>query len=572
MSKPDPSPWRVAAIASALVVVGGALYLPVLGHEFVGWDDPIFFEKNPALAKGLSLDGLEWALTSTRAANWLPVTRLTLLLDHDLHGLDPTGVHAQNLAFHLASGVLLFLAGLRMTGRPFAAAALAAIFLLHPLNVESVAWASERKGMVSGFFWMLGLWVYSGMGERGVGERGLGWPRGLALAACLALGLMSKLVLVTLPAILLLLDFWPLRRLGDPGARRPIEPARLRRAVLEKIALVPLVLGATALVFVAQRSAGAVASLEQIPVLQRIANVLVSIGVYVGHFVWPRDLAVLYPYSSADLSTANVVAAALGVGVATLAACLQWRRRPYLLVGWTWFLVSLIPMSGLVQLGSAALADRYMYIPGIGLGLIVMGLFVELGQRGQRAHTAVVVAIVVMLALLAAASRQQLATWRDTVALFEHAIRVTRDNHLAHGQLGDAWLARGEERRAIDAYRRSLEIHPEQWNLANNLAWMLATHPEGDVRSPLEAIELARRASARRGGADPSVLDTLAAAQAAAGRFGAARQTATRALELAKRDAPALVPGVRQRLALYQAGRHYVEKPAPWPYPYENEQ
>ncbi|HVH06627.1 MAG TPA: hypothetical protein VNE71_11565 [Myxococcota bacterium] len=519
---------------------------------------------NAHLRAGLSAEGVRWAFESVHGANWIPLTWLTYLADQELSGLAPGGVHATNVALHGLSALLLFAAFLRMTGSPLASFFVAGVFALHPIQAETVAWASERKGLVSGMFWMLAVLVHAG------GGREARTPARIAASAAIqAIGLLGKGTLVTLPFALLLLDLWPLGRLSRAG--RTIDAAALRRAVLEKTPLFAVsALGALA-TFLAQRAGGAVASVGVLPLGERLANVPVAYVRYVAKIFWPSGFAPFYPHPE-HTSLFAVLGAAAAIAGLTALAVAALPRRPHLAVGWLWFLGVLVPMIGIVQVGSQALADRYAYVPIVGLAAAV-GCEAAERARGRAAlrRALGLAALVVPLALGALAARQA-ALWRDGRLLFAHALVVTGDgNYVAHQHLGASWLEAGRPERAASELEAALRLRPQSLTLLNNLAWLLATSADAGVRRPDRAIELARRAI-DVGGAVPARLDTLAAGYAAAGRLAEAVATEDEAVRLLE-GSGADAAGYRERLQSYRAGRPWIEKgreaapvsPAPQP-------
>ena len=550
-----PRAWLRLGTAALLASATALLYAPAVDHGFVNYDDNFLITENAALGQGLSAEGLRWALRDTSHANWMPLTRLSYLADQELHGLSAAGVHATHVALHAASVALLFLALVRMTRALGPSAFVAALFAVHPLGVESVAWAAERKGLLAGLFWMLALWIYAG-----VGQRPLSWGRGLAVTLALAACLMSKAVGVTLFAVLLLLDVWPLRRIrfgseeGGPG----VGPVR---AAAEKLPLVALAAASAAITVLTQSEAAATATIEQLPIGARVSNAAVSYVGYLARFVWPTRLSVFYPHPE-SVPVLPVLAA--GTLLAALSALALWqlRRRPWLAVGWLWFLGVLVPMIGLVQVGSQASADRYAYLPLVGLALAVAWSGAEGFARSGRLRAAVPVAALAVLAALALGTRSQLRHWHSSEALFTHSVAVTERNHVAHAQLGSALLQAGRPAEAIAELRESLRIRPHSLEIANNLAWLLSTHPDPALRDPDEAVRLARGAAKQAGGRDARVLDTFAAAQAAAGRYDRAIWYAGRARQVARaRGEDELAREIATRLALYRAEQPYREDP-----------
>jgi tetratricopeptide (TPR) repeat protein len=537
--------WLRLLACASLVVAAGAVYSPVAGYEFVIYDDPQVVSEVAPLREGISPGSLSWAFGSVVAANWFPLTLVSYLVDADVHGLSPGGVHITNLLLHLASSVLLFLALLRMTGALWRCAFVAAVFALHPLHVETVAWASERKGALSGCFWMLALFLYAGAAPGAPSARRLA---GVALA--MALGLLSKSVLVTLPFALLLLDLWPLARLGAPPAPGAAAWERLRRPVLEKLPLVALSAAAVAASFLAQRAGGATVDLSRLPLLPRLGNAAVSYVDYLFSYFLPRGLAVFYPHPGDGLSPWSVAAALALLAALTALAAWQRRARPYLLVGWLWYLGTLLPMIGIVQLGSQARADRYAYIPLIGIGLAATWLVAD--WLAQRARGLLAAAALAALATLAIATSLQVRHWKDSRTLLGHALAVTERNHVAHMHLAAALEREGDLEGAVRHYREAVRIRPDYVDAMNNLAWLLATQPDPALRDPAEALRLAREASRLTQGTDAGVLDTLGAAYAAQQRYDQAIWSAGRALQIAaaRRNAP-LAQAIRGRLALY---------------------
>jgi tetratricopeptide (TPR) repeat protein len=369
---------------------------------------------------------------------------------------------------------------------------------------------------------------------------------------------MAKPIAVTLPFVLLLLDAWPLRRLQRDDDPRGFDRARIRRALTEKWPLFALAVAASVVTLVAQRSGGALASLDHVALGERIANALVAYTAYLGKTVWPSGLAVFYPHPEESLPWPQVaMAAAFLVGV-TVLALVRFRRAPGFGVGWLWYLGTLVPVIGLVQVGSQAMADRYMYLPLVGLAIAVAWGVPALVPTG-RARTPVLSSLaVVTLAALAGVASLQLRHWRDSRSLFEHAVRVTADNHVAHAYLGAALLDEGRTEEGVARLSEAVRLQPSFLAASNNLAWVLATSGDDGVRNPVLAVPLAQRAAAITGGTDPDVLDTLAAAYAAAGRFEEAVQAAERAVALAAAAGPTeRADAIQTRLDLYRERRAY---------------
>ncbi|MBW1684428.1 MAG: hypothetical protein JRS35_05125 [Deltaproteobacteria bacterium] len=550
---------RRALVAVGLAALTMAVFWSMRQNAWLNYDDDIYITSNPSLTLGWSAEGLRWAFTTFHGANWFPLTWLSWMLDFELHGLDPSAFHTTSLLLHACSAALLFLALERMSGSLGRSAFVAAVFALHPLHVESVVWASARKDTLSGLFFMLVLLCYApgGRANRSSGRIAL-------VFAVLALGLLAKQTLVTLPFVLLLLDDWPLGRLRRAEAPERWQPAALRRVVLEKLPLFALVAGMSGVTLIAQRSAGAVADLTQLPLLARLANAPVAYATYLGKTFWPSGLAVFYPHTAQSLPGWKIAAALALLVLISGLALRAARRHPPLFVGWFWFLGTLVPVIGLVQVGSQSMADRYMYLPLIGLALAVAWGVPELAARWipdpRRRRAALAAAACACVAALGATTSLQLRHWRDSETLMRHALAVTRSNHVAHAYLGIALLERGEVAAAVAHWRESARLKPRFLVVTNNLAWLLATTPDPGQRDPAGAIELAERAL-RLTRDDAAVIDTLAAAYASAGRFAEAAQAAQRAHSLASQAGEAaLAAEIGRRLALYRRGLPYVER------------
>jgi tetratricopeptide (TPR) repeat protein len=434
----------------------------------------------------------------------------------------------------------------------------AAVFAVHPLHVESVAWAAARKDPLSGLFWMLALLCYA--------HSARSQPRTARIAlvfVCMGLGLMAKPVVVTLPFALLLLDEWPLGRLRRADAPERWDPRRIGRAFLEKLPLFALAAAAAAVTVAAQRSGGTVVPLDRVPLDLRAGNALVAYVAYLGKALWPSGLAIFYPHPGDALPGIQIALAAAFLIGATALVTVWARRRPHLFVGWFWYLGTLVPMIGLVQVGSQAMADRYMYLPLIGLSIAVAWGIPELLPDWRWKRVGLALAAGAAVAGLAATSARQLHHWRDSEALFEHALQVTRENHVAHAYLGSALLERGRTQAAIEHYSEAVRLRPDFLTAANNLAWLLATGESEELRNPYVAVRLAQRAAGLTSHGDPRVLDTLAAALASANRFEEATRAAERGIELARAAGEhELEAAIQQRLELYRAGRAYTEEPA----------
>jgi tetratricopeptide (TPR) repeat protein len=544
--------WLLGALVFALAA---AVFLPVRDHEWLNYDDNVYITESAPVRAGFSRESIAWAFASFDGANWFPLTRLSWMLDSEIHGVEAGGFLVTNLLLHALASLALFAALTRLTGKAGRSAFVAALFAVHPLHVESVAWVAARKDPLSGLFFALALLVYARENERGPSLASRA-----GLFACAALGLMAKPILVTLPCVLLLLDAWPLGRLRSATAPERWDPAKVRAAVVEKWPLFALVGAFSAVTVAAQRSGGAVASLEQLSLAARLGNAATSYVAYVGKALWPGRLAVFYPHAEDGLSGGAVASAVALLLAVSAAVWQQRRRRPYLAVGWLWYLGMLVPVIGVVQVGSQAMADRYTYLPLIGLGIAAAWGVSDAVARMPGRRVVLPLAACAAIAALAIAASLQLRHWRDSASLFRHTLAVTERNYVAHAYLGTALLEDGQTADAIFHYEEALRLRPDHLTVANNLAWLLATGHEAHHRDPRAAILLAERAVRSTERRDPAVLDTLAAAYAADGRFGAATRTLRHAIEISRsRGDTELTAELEQRLARYRARRPYVE-------------
>jgi len=442
-----------AAIALALAVATLAVYAPVLRHGFVDYDDDEYVFRNAHVRAGLTAEGIVWAFTSVESANWHPLTWLSHMLDCELFGLRPAGHHATNLVLHTLNVVLLFLTLARLTGGLWPSAAVAALFALHPLNVETVAWVAERKSLLSALFSILAVAAHGWYARRPRPSRYA------AVVAATALALLSKPMAVTLPFALLLLDFWPLGRM-----RR----GTIGRLVVEKLPLLALAALASAITFEAHLKGGSVVAVEAIPPAARAANAIVSYAAYIGKLVWPARLGVFYPHRESSIPTAQVVATAAALVVVTAAALRAARRAPYLPVGWLWYVGTLLPVIGIVQVGTQAMADRYMYVPAIGL-FIALSWGAAALAAGRPASRGLMVAAAVVLVALAARTSVQLRAWRDSASLFSATIAAVPDSWVAHYNLGNALMAAGRTAEAEAEFSETVRLRPRFARGHNNL-------------------------------------------------------------------------------------------------------
>lgn len=605
-----------------LAAITWLVFGQTLRHDFVNFDDVTYVSGNSAVTRGLTLDGIMWAFTHAYAANWHPLTWISHMVDVQWYGLSPGGHHLTNLLLHIATAVMLFLLLRHMTGALWRSAFVAAIFAIHPLRVESVAWVAERKDVLSGLFFMLTIGAYVRYARRSwsLARYGL-------VVLLFALGLMCKPMLVTLPLVLLLLDYWPLNRFAAVGEQRGNISRIPRRLILEKLPLLVLAAASGAATLLAQK--GSLQTFAGIPLPSRVANACTAGAAYLRQMFWPVDLAVLYPFDGRDLAlfgTASfILLAAITAGVVLL------RSRRYLVTGWLWYVVMLGPVSGIVQVGNQARADRYTYLPQIGIYLMLTWMVVDLcaGWRHRRLFLGTLA--VVVLTLSSFAARTEASYWQNSQSLWTHAIARTSDNAIAHTNLAEALFKKGKMDEAIEHcekalkmdpnqavahsalglaflqkgrldeavthlqraleiapsaashcnlgvaliqmgrvkealanYNKALEIDPADIDSQNNMAWVLATWPEAEIRDGRKAVSLAESADSLAGSGDIRISVTLAASYAEAGRFEDAVKTAQRALRLALAQGNTVrANSIRAQIELYQNGSLFRDRPSP---------
>ena len=549
MERPVNKPF-ILLIYVVLSVATLIAFEPARLNGFVNYDDDDYVTRNPQVTSGLTPESVRWAFTTPYMANWHPLTWLSHMLDCELFGLNPLWHHLTSLSFHIANTLLLFWVLKRMTGAVWQSAFVAAVFALHPLRVESVAWVAERKDVLSGFFWMLTMAFYVRYAER------VGIGRYIAVFLSFGLGLMAKPMLVTLPFVLLLLDYWPLGRfqLGKGAGYRS-----LFHLVREKVPLFVLSAASSVVTFIVQQSAGAMKPAESFGLNVRISNAIVSYLGYIFKMIYPSGLAPLYPHPGDNLPRWQPIVFFV-ILAAALVAIIYMRRR-YLTAGGLWYLGTLVPVIGLVQVGEQVMADRYTYLPSIGIFIMVGWGANELLERWRYRKIGLGMATAMVLAALLICTRMQARHWQNNLTLFRHTIEVTRNNFVMHTNYGNALLEEGRLEPAIENYNEALRIKPNYAAAINNLAWILATTEDTRFRNPADAVKLAQRACVLTNYKDPQSLDTLAAAYAAAGRFEEAIETAEKAMELAvsagRKD---LATEIQDRLRLYQAHQPYRQK------------
>ena len=468
---------RLRFIALLLALITLVAYLPVVHDSFLDYDDGIYVTNNRIVQNGLTWVGIQWAFTTLRATYWHPLTWLSHMMDCELFGLNAGAQHYVNVLFHTANAVLLLLLLFRLTGTLWPSALVAALFAWHPLHVESVAWISERKDVLSTFFGLLTLLAYTRYAKEN--HRGSFW---LALIF-FTLGLMAKPMLVTLPFVMLLLDYWPLRRIPNFELRI----SNVLRLVLEKWPFFLLAAISCVATFMAQR-AEAVLSLELYPLDLRLGNAPLSYALYLGKAVWPARLAVIYPLQS-QLSWAEVTMAVVFLVVITWLVWNLRRPYPYLLVGWLWFLGTLVPVIGLVQVGWHAMADRYTYVPLIGIFLAITFLCRDWAVRLRLRPVASVAAGSLILTGCLLATEHQLSYWKNDETLFSHAIAVTKNNYVAHDNLGAALARQGRQAEALVNYQEAIRVNPYWADTHTDLGRLL-----DDRGKPEEALAEYRKA------------------------------------------------------------------------------
>lgn len=524
MSVVPPTRHR-AAVAALLVALTLAALAPVLSNEFISYDDEQYVTRNHHVRAGLSVDAVRWALTTDYAANWHPLTWVSHMLDVQLFGVNARGHHLTSLLLHLASTVMLFLVLTTMTGSTGRSAFVAALFGVHPLHVESVAWIAERKDVLSTFFFMLTLGAYA----RYVVAAGA--RRYALVMLAFAAGLMAKPMLVTLPFVLLLLDYWPLARWPELG---------FKRLLLEKLPLIPLAAASSIATFIAQSRGGAVNSLEIFPLGVRVQNAIVAYGVYLWKTLWPANLAFFYlhPASARPLWHAGLAAAVLIA--MTAIAIRERRRRPYVIVGWLWYVGTLVPVIGLIQVGAQSYADRYTYIPLIGIFVVVSWGAAELLTPLAAPRTGIVLGAAA-LAVLAAASHAQAALWHDSMTLYEHDLRVNGDNPLVLNLIGVTLADRGQSGDAIPRFERAIRMSPSYVRAYDNLG--LALIKTGRPADAIPQLETAIRIDP----AAPEPRNTLGVALSRTNRTSEAIEQFETALRL-RPDNPAALTNLGSAL------------------------
>ena len=485
------SRWLILGVCVFLIAITWLVFGQTLSHEFVNFDDHVYVYENPVITGGLTLPGIIWAFTHSHARNWHPLTTISHMLDCQLFGLNAGGHHFTNVFLHTIAVVLLFLVLRQMTGGPsrtgsvWPSAFVAALFAIHPLHVESVAWISERKDVLSGVFFILTLGAYARYARRP------SVARYIMMSILFACGLMSKPMLVTLPFVLLLLDYWPLGRgrgMEISGERSEVRRERsvvsgrwsvVRGLVVEKIPLLALSAASCLATLLGQRQAAG--SIDQLPFAWRVNNAIVTCVAYIWQMLWPVKLAVFYPHPDNRLLLWQIFLALALLIAITVAVIASRQKRPYLMTGWLWYLGMLVPVIGLVQVGEQARADRYTYLPQVGLYLALTWTIVDLSASWRRRREILGVAAAVVITALTWRAWIQASYWKNSETLWTHTLAVTSDNDVAHNNLGFIFLRRGELDEAISHFQTALNIRADNPQTHYNLGSALVHNNLGNA-------------------------------------------------------------------------------------------
>jgi len=516
----------IILVCLALVVLTLTVYMQVGSHQFIIFDDDTYVTQNEHVANGITVPNIVWAFTSVEEGNWHPVTWLSHMADVQLYGINARGHHLTNVAIHIASSLLLLCLLLRMTGSLWRSSFVAALFALHPLHVESVAWVAERKDVLSAFFWCLTLLFYCEYARKR--------KSGMYLLSLFSfmLGLMSKPMLVTLPIVMLLIDSWPLDRysMDEQVQGRSQLLRKVIVLIREKIPFLACSLFSGVITIYAQHKGGATSGLDTVPFLFRMENALVAYVTYLEKTLWPHDLAVLYPIKPL-LPLWQVIGSLFVLILISVLALRVWRRHPSFSVGWFWFLITLLPVIGLIQVGSQSMADRYTYLPAIGLFIMVAwgGPALTKGCQHREKVLGLLAGVVILASALA--SWRQLGYWRDSISLFQHTLQVTSNNYLITSNLGGALAQKGELDAAIQQFNESLRINPNFATTHYNLGLTLVD--KGDLDGAIQHLQVALRLTPD----DEKTLYCLAVALFRKGEIDASIQHYQAALLISPNDA-----------------------------------
>lgn len=562
----------VPAVAVSLIIITLLLFGRTFSYPFINFDDPAYILERPEIARGVTLSGIAWSFTHPHGGNWHPLTSLSHMLDCQLFHGNAGAHHFVNVLLHAFSATALFLVLRRMTEAVWRSALVALVFAIHPLRVESVAWIAERKDVLSGLFFMLTMGAY----VRYVRKPSI--LQYVLVLISLACGLMAKPMLVTVPFLLLLLDYWPLRRYEE-GKQH------FTRLLLEKLPLLVLALISAGATIIAQRDA--LSTVGQVPLTWRISNALVSYCIYIGKSLWPAKLGLFYPFPQNPFPGWQVSLAAVLLIVISFLAISVRGKSPWFLTAWFWYLGMLVPVIGIIQVGMQSRADRYTYLPGIGLAIALVWGFAELTTSWRYKKQVLTGTAVTISLALVACTWSQVGYWRDSETLWKHTIAVTSNNDVAHAYLADLLLrenridesrAQAEEalrirpdnsdaqnnlalalfrsgrlREASDHWQRSLALKPDSLNAQCNFAWLLATSPEPSLRDGSRAIQLTENVINHAGRDNPSVLRAAGAAYAEAGQFGKAIALAEEALQITRAQGnEALTEDLQHNIVYYR--------------------
>lgn len=544
--------YLVLGICITLAAITLISFWQVYNCDFITYDDPDYVTENHHVLTGLNIKNIVWAFTASRTGNWHPLTWLSHMLDCQLFNANPAWHHTTNLIFHILNSLLLFTVFMRITCDAWPSTFIAAAFALHPLHVQSVAWIAERKDMLSTFFWLLTMIFYVNY------VRCSTLRRYLLVILAFVLGLMSKPMLVTLPFVLLLFDYWPLERFGK---------ITFGHLIFEKIPLFILSAISCIITFIMQQKGGAVAAVNKLTLDMRITNVLISYFKYIQKTFWPSKLAIFYPHPLNTIPAWQIISAVLFLLIISILAVVLASKHKYLFTGWFWYLGTLVPVIGLVQVGEQAMADRYTYVPLIGLFILIAWSVCDLSTSLKYRNFILGSAAVFFLSAQSVCTYFQVSLWRSSSTIFQHALDVTENNYVArhslafclfqqgkidqsiayeqkalqikpafspaYAGLGMAFLQKSDTGKAAMYFEKAIQIEPDMSGVINNLAWLCATYKGDLVYNPQRAMQLARRACELLNYDDAAALDTFAAACAANGDFLQAVIVAQKALDLA---------------------------------------
>ena len=581
-------------MSAALVIATLVAYEPIRNNGFVNYDDGKYIKENPNVNNGISWQSLGWAFAKPHFFMWHPLTTISHMVDCQLFGLNPLGHHLVSVLFHIVNTLLLLWILTNITGAIWPSVFVAAVFALHPIQVESVAWAAERKTVLSGLFWLLTMAAYI----RYARQPRLG--RYMLLLIVFGLCIMTKPVVVTLPFALLLLDYWPLDRVRwGHQAKDASQVEKNQKSagwlIAEKIPLLAMSAILAVITLIVQQGGGVVQTLEKAPLDYRVANMFLSYIRYIGKMIWPSKLAVFYTHPQLNILNPLVVTCIILFILLTVLSIDICRRRKYIAFGWLWYVGTLVPVIGLLQSGTQAMANRYMYIPMVGL-LIGIGWAIR-DFIIKRPHFRIAAAVICLIAMssMLILTQIQVRHWQNNTTLFGYTLKVTENNILAENNCGMILLEAGNTNEAIEHFKnvrrinknhvnayinlgkaynqlgqyglaiqnlnKALELKPNSVEALNNMAYVLATADNPSIQDANKAIEFAQRACKLTGYKEPVMLDTLSIAYAAAGKFDDAIIRAKQAIDAAKaRRQEELAPAIEGRLELYRKGISYIQK------------